>query len=339
MAILTNENDLTHIVRTTKQWENTVDKYEVIPEGVLCVEFTPKNKTNIKIGDGHKIFRDLPYVTGIDISKYYNKEETDNRIAEIIDEKKVIRIKGKLGDISELPTSNNIDGDVWFIKLESPTELNSYKEYVWFNNSWELLGNYEDIDISKYATKEDVNKITNRLDDYVANGSIHTHPNKDILDQTNAVFNTTKDVKLTSLHNYDDTELKKWVNERAHTHPNKEILDKTNAVFNTDKDEQLQELEDIPERVQELENVAHSHDNQDVLDRTTAAFTKEQAIKLFELSEGGGVTPFETGLGLVMDDTTDPKVLNVKYGKCLIVNNSNELEVDINEVILNCIPD
>ena len=61
MAI-TNEVDLTHIARTTEQWENTYDRNVIIPEGVLCIEFTPSGKTNIKIGDGHHIFSRLPYV-------------------------------------------------------------------------------------------------------------------------------------------------------------------------------------------------------------------------------------------------------------------------------------
>ena len=58
MAIPFKNDDLTHIVRTTEQWETTADKYEIIPEGVLCIEFTVSDKTNIKIGNGHKTFKE-----------------------------------------------------------------------------------------------------------------------------------------------------------------------------------------------------------------------------------------------------------------------------------------
>lgn len=240
MAIPFKNDDLTHIVRTTEQWETTADKYEIIPEGVLCVEFTPSDRTNIKIGNGHKTFRELPYVAGnIDLSLYYTREETDNRILSILNEQKVFRIKGYKKSFNELP-ANGTEGDVWFVESTSPSEFNIYEKYIWTaNNKWEFIGNSNiDIDLSQYAKKEDVenkfNDINLKLQEWVDTEKVHTHLNKEILDKTDAIFDKVKDDKLSSLTNYDDKEIRSKITDlekTAHTHQNKDILDKTTAPF------------------------------------------------------------------------------------------------------------
>lgn len=240
MAIPFKNDDLTHIVRTTEQWETTADKYEIIPEGVLCVEFTPSDRTNIKIGNGHKTFRELPYVAGnIDLSLYYTREETDNRILSILNEQKVFRIKGYKKSFNELP-ANGTEGDVWFVESTSPSEFNIYEKYIWTaNNKWEFIGNSNiDIDLSQYAKKEDVenkfNDINLKLQEWVDTEKVHTHLNKEILDKTDAVFDKVKDDKLASLSNYDDKEIRSKITnleKTAHTHQNKDTLDKTTAPF------------------------------------------------------------------------------------------------------------
>lgn len=240
MAIPFKNDDLTHIVRTTEQWETTADKYEIIPEGVLCIEFTPSDRTNIKIGNGHKTFRELPYVAGnIDLSLYYTREETDNRILSILNEQKVFRIKGYKKSFNELP-ANGAEGDVWFVESTSPSEFNIYEKYIWTaNNKWEFIGNSNiDIDLSQYAKKEDVenkfNDINLKLQEWVDTEKVHTHLNKEILDKTDAVFDKVKDDKLASLSNYDDKEIRSKITnleKTAHTHQNKDTLDKTTAPF------------------------------------------------------------------------------------------------------------
>lgn len=241
MAIPFKNDDLTHIVRTTEQWETTADKYEIIPEGVLCIEFTPSDRTNIKIGNGHKTFRELPYIAGnIDLSLYYTREETDNRILSILNEQKVFRIKGYKKSFNELPV-NGSEGDVWFVESTSPpSEFNIYEKYIWTaNNKWEFIGNSNiDIDLSQYAKKEDVenkfNDINLKLQEWVDTEKVHTHLNKEILDKTDAIFDKVKDDKLSSLTNYDDKEIRSKITDlekTAHTHQNKDILDKTTAPF------------------------------------------------------------------------------------------------------------
>lgn len=293
MAIQNILPDLTHIARTTYQWEHTADKYEIIPNGVLCIEFVKVDQTLIKIGDGHHIYKQLPYVSSIDLKNYYTKEETDNRIIEIFNELKSIRIKGEVSDLSNLPTDNNTEGDLWFVRRTSPTGHSRYDEYVWYKNNWESIGLSEsDIDLSEYAKKEYVDEKIEEVDEKI-DRYMHTHSNKEILDQITAPFTTEKDEKLESLHNYDDTEIRRIIDERTHTHSNKSILDQTSAAYTTDKDDKLASLENyddtaVQDRLTLLERIAHFHENQEILNRTTAAFTREQAITLLDCKDFEG---------------------------------------------------
>ena len=300
MAIQNILPDLTHIARTTYQWEHTADKYEIIPNGVLCIEFVTVDQTLIKIGDGHHIYKQLPYVSSIDLKNYYTKEETDNRIIEIFNDLKSIRIKGEVSDLSHLPTDNNTEGDLWFVKRTSPTGYSRYDEYVWYKNNWESIGLSEsDIDLSEYAKKEYVDEKIEEVDEKI-DRYMHTHSNKEILDQITAPFTTEKDEKLESLHNYDDTEIRRIIDERTHTHSNKSILDQISAAYTTDKDNKLASLHNyddtaVQDRLEILERIAHFHENQEILDRTTAAFTREQAITLLDCKDFEGTDGTDDG--------------------------------------------
>lgn len=282
------KEDLSHITRTTRQWETTIDRYEIIPKGVLCIELCNDKLTKIKIGNGHLIYEQLPYVSDVNLSDYYTKEETNNLIKDL----KAIKIKGEASSLSDLPLHGNEEGDLWFVKKQDPDTHSRYDEYIWYKNKWESFGS-SDIDLSEYAKKSYVDthiqEVQNEITEIIESGYLHKHDNKNILDHTSAVYNVEKDNKLRDLHNYDDTELR----EKAHTHLNKNILDQTDAVYNRDKDDKLSSLHnyddtDVKDRISTLEGVAHSHSNQDVLDRTTAAFTKEQALTLLDCKDFEG---------------------------------------------------
>lgn len=289
------KEDLSHITRTTRQWETTIDRYEIIPKGVLCIELCNDKLTKIKIGNGHLIYEQLPYVSDVNLSDYYTKEETNNLIKDL----KSIKIKGEASSLSDLPLRGNEEGDLWFVSKSDPDEHNRYDEYVWYKNKWESFGS-SDIDLSEYAKKSYVDthiqEVQNEIAEIIESGYLHKHSNKDILDQTSAVYNVEKDNKLRDLHNYDDTELR----EKAHTHLNKNILDQIDAVYNRDKDDKLSSLHnyddtDVKDRISTLEGVAHSHSNQDILDRTTAAFTKEQALILLDCKDFVGTDGVHDG--------------------------------------------
>jgi hypothetical protein len=300
------KEDLSHITRTTRQWETTIDRYEIIPKGVLCIELCNDKLTKIKIGNGHLIYEQLPYVSDVNLSDYYTKEETNNLIKNL----KSIKIKGEASSLSDLPSRGNEDGDLWFVKKQDPETRNRYDEYVWYNNKWESFGS-SDIDLSEYAKKSYVDTHIQEVQDeiikIIESGYLHKHDNKNILDHTSAEYNVEKDNKLRDLHNYDDTELR----EKAHTHLNKNILDQTDAVYNRDKDDKLESLHNyddtsVKDRIFTLESIAHSHDNQEILNRITAAFTKEQALTLLDCKDFEGTDGVHDGYhGFVPAPTKD----------------------------------
>lgn len=303
-----NHNDLTHIVRTSDQWKNTYDKYELIPTGVLCVELVSSDVTKIKIGDGHNIFSKLPYIGDLDLSKYYTKLETDTRIKEILTQEKVVRIKGLVGSKSDLPADARC-GDIYFVRQLSSSD-NKYIEYIYSpDNTWEPLGGIPvDIDLSEYAktayVDDKIEQVNERIDDIEQHGT-HTHPNKEILDQITEPYTTADKETLASLHNYDDTEIREMISQSSHTHSNKDILDATSAAFTKEDKSKLDQLNPyddstIKERITELERVAHEHSNKRILDQTTASFTKEYERKMRWIRMYTGCTGMEEGIaGLV----------------------------------------
>ena len=303
-----NHNDLTHIVRTSDQWKNTYDKYELIPVGVLCVELVSSDVTKIKIGDGHNIFSKLPYIGDLDLSKYYTKLETDTRIKEILTQEKVVRIKGIIGSKSDLPADARC-GDIYFVRQLSSSD-NKYIEYIYSpDNTWEPLGGIPvDIDLSEYAktayVDDKIEQVNERIDDIEQHGT-HTHSNKEILDQITEPYTTADKETLASLHNYDDTEIREMISQSSHTHDNKDILDATSAAFTREDKSKLDQLNPyddstIKERITELERVAHEHSNKRILDRTTASFTTEYERKMRWIRLYTGCTGMEEGIaGLV----------------------------------------
>lgn len=297
MAI-TNEADLTHIARTTEQWGNTYDRNVIIPEGVLCIEFTSSGKTNIKIGDGHHIFSRLPYVNGTsEIIDCYTKQETDNRIFQILNNECVVRIKGVLDDVNKLPV-HAACGDLWFVIRQNPEQGNKFEEYLYSSeHHWELVGGTPvDIDLSKYATKEYVDGKIRDIE-----SKLHTHDNKSILDQITAAFTKEEKDKLKELYNYDDTELRELIEKSLHNHSNKEVLDSI-TKYDIEKLRDLENYDDtlLKTKITALEKLAHEHSNKSILDKTTASFTTdyERLMPLIRLYIGA--TGFEDGAaGLV----------------------------------------
>lgn len=297
MAI-TNEADLTHIARTTEQWENTYDRNVIIPEGVLCIEFTSSGKTNIKIGDGHHIFSRLPYVNGTsEIVDCYTKQETDNRIIQILNNECVVRIKGVLDDVNKLPV-HAACGDLWFVIRQNPEQGNKFEEYLYSSeHNWELVGGTPvEIDLSKYATKEYVDGKIRDIE-----SKLHTHDNKSILDQITAAFTKEEKDKLKELYNYDDTELRELIEKSLHNHSNKEVLDSI-TKYDIEKLRNLDNYDDtlLKKKITALEELAHGHSNKSILDKTTASFTTdyERLMPLIRLYIGA--TGFEDGAaGLV----------------------------------------
>lgn len=273
-----------HIVRTKEQWDDRAIANYAIPRGVLCIELTSKTETRLKIGEGDKFYKQLPYVGGDsgDLSNYYTKQEVDNIIANLnfmsIASTRIYDSK------SQLPLNGNKLGDLRFVRGEKPTD--DPFEYLWNGNKWIQIGGYADIDLSKYVTREEIMPRIQSLEK-----SSHTHSNKSILDQITASYTIEEKQKLAELKNYDDTQIKRDISElqsKAHTHINKSILDQTTAPFTREEKTKLAELEnyddtEITSRVSDLEADAHTHTNKSILDLVEEPYTTAEKTKLASL--------------------------------------------------------
>lgn len=194
---MVEKDSFDHVVKTTAQWESQSFEYWIIPRGVLCVELTPDKKTKIKIGEGNKIYSQLPYINSeADLSDYYTKEEIDNILALLnfvaIPSTEIYPSK------ESLPQTGNRQGDLRFVLNPGGDPYS----YLWFNNKWIQVGG---VDLSEYAKKSEVNPRLNALE-----LKAHTHANKSVLD------------RLTG-NVIDD----------SHRHSNKNVLDATTAPYTT----------------------------------------------------------------------------------------------------------
>ena len=94
---------------------------------------------------------------GVDLSDYYNKTEINNQIQEAI--MKVVRVKGILLSIDNLPISNNEIGDMYIIVENEDNN----SEYVWTGDNWEYIGQKYKIDLSNYYTKSEIDDIVTNI--------------------------------------------------------------------------------------------------------------------------------------------------------------------------------
>lgn len=67
-----------------------------------------------------------------------NAKASENSCKDILERLgTVIKIKGRVNSESDLPTSGNLNGDVYLVGAEG---LESYPEYYWFDDHWEFIG-------------------------------------------------------------------------------------------------------------------------------------------------------------------------------------------------------
>lgn len=190
-----SSTDKSHVIRTSAQWDSSGDQFQVIPRGVLCVELTSNGKTKIKIGEGNKFYSQLPYICDMeDLSNYYTKEEVDL----IIDNLEFMSIKStaEYESRNQLPKNGNKLGDVRFVKNPN-NQHDDPLLYVWNGTKWVFSGgSIIDIDLSEYCKKSEILPRLQQLE-----ALSHTHRNKNILDNTSAIYTIEKDEKLASLEN------------------------------------------------------------------------------------------------------------------------------------------
>ena len=310
-----------HVVRTTAQWDERAVEYWVVPRGCLCVELTPEGKTKLKVGEGNKYFKQLPYICDHgDLTNYYTKEEIDNLFDNL--NRMAIMSTDVYDSKDDLPLIDNKLGDVRFVKSDTADP----DLYIWIGDRW-IDVNSSDIDPSDFVTKPEFNAVKDKVDEIYPKA--HTHANKDILD---GITQADRE-KFDDLHNYDDTELRRMIQETGHTHPNKSLLDTITqsslwSIADRVKFEELHNYDDTEVRINiiqlkhdshthanktvldgitqekldaidelaatyvivtrdiaDLKTKSHTHANKDLLDGTTASFTVEQQNELYRLSQ------------------------------------------------------
>lgn len=325
-----------HIVKRTDQWKERAIQSYVIPRGVLCVELTPDGNTRIKVGEGNKYYSQLPYIgLNIDISQYFTKEEvkklvqdtSEETVIAYMDKQPYVRVLGPiLPSAASLPKSGNKDGDIRFVQLAKVTaDGKAYIEYVWFNNRWDPLSTALDIDVSKFATKEElaaVQKTANELAKRVTllEQAKHIHLNKSIIDSITAPFTTELAAKLSGI----EPNANKYVLPIATRHSLGGIIigeglliDGSGRVSVDTSGIVVPPYDDteVKRRISNLENVAHTHTNKAILDATTASYTTAEKSKLAGLENyddtalSGRVTTLEESSHThtnksVLDNTT-----------------------------------
>ena len=260
-----------HIVKTTKQWAERAMEYYVIPRGCLCVELTTDKKIKLKVGEGNKFYKQLPYVhEPTDLTSYYTKNEILQIIRSI--EKMTIKSVTVYDDISDLPSINNEIGDVRFVKR---TDNDDPDTYVWVGK-WRMVGApYFDITKIDFVNHEELTQVDTRVK--FLEDNYHNHYNKDILDLITQPYTVQDKEKLDSLFNYDDTLIKQDianVENKLHNHDNKTILDgitKT-ALWSSEDRTKFKDLKnyddtDIKKRLDGIEKDEHTHENKEILDK------------------------------------------------------------------------
>lgn len=91
-------------------------------------------------------------------------------------ESKVDSISNQLSDlnsvasvVTELPTEDIKENKIYLVKNSEDESGNLYNEYLYINNSWELVGTYATkIDLSEYITTEEVEST------YAAKDTVYT---------------------------------------------------------------------------------------------------------------------------------------------------------------------
>lgn len=316
-----NNDSHQHVVKTTAQWDERAVEYWVVPRGCLCVELTHEGKTKLKVGEGNKYFKQLPYICDHgDLTNYYTKEEVDNLFDNL--NRMAIMSTDVYDSKDDLPLIDNKLGDVRFVKSDTADP----DLYIWIGDRW-IDVNSSEIDPSDFVTKPEFNAVKDKVDEIYPKA--HTHANKDILD---GITQADRE-KFDDLHNYDDTELRRMIQETGHTHPNKALLDtitqsslwsasdrtKFDDLHNYDDTEVKVRLVAVEEKahthanktvldgitqekldaidelaatyvivtrdIADLKTKSHTHANKDLLDGTTASFTVEQQNELYRLSQ------------------------------------------------------
>lgn len=136
MADTTMNVKVLNVTKTTAQWAANDVKDTIISKGLLCIELDSNNKSWAKVGDGVHKYAELPYITDAAIASLGN----------------LFTIKGVVASTSDLPSTGNHPGDVYFVGSASTAGSDKFEEYVWTTGgTWEFIGKVTDPVIPTYT--------------------------------------------------------------------------------------------------------------------------------------------------------------------------------------------
>ena len=143
----------------------------------------------------------LKYLTdsvSSDLSNYYTKSEVDNLISAIP--------KFDIKVVQTLPSSNISPTTIYLVPSDSESS-DIYKEYIYVNTNWELLG-IQKSDLSNYYTKSEINNLlsakvnSSDLSTVATSGSYNDLSNKPIIPtKTSDLTNDSNFVSSSDLSN------------------------------------------------------------------------------------------------------------------------------------------
>lgn len=161
-----------------KTWEELQQNPEKIDNDTLYFIYEDEDSSTIgKLYLGKKLISDNDI---LNLENYYTKEEINDliplKISDLINDDNFITeesannlILDAISNITNLhfeivqekPIENMQENVIYLILKNNPDENNTYEEWIYVNNKWELIGT-TDIDLSQYYTKNEVDNLLTR---------------------------------------------------------------------------------------------------------------------------------------------------------------------------------
>ena len=227
---------------------------EVVQENGVPLEITNKTVNVTVPTKTSDLTNDSGFITNTvnDLTNYYLKSETytQTEVNNLIGQIKTISIEV----VNELPTTGE-DNKIYLVPKEGTTQ-DIYNEYLWINNSWELIGSTQ-IDLTGYATETWVNnqikdflnetQVTEIVNNSLVNYYTKTQTDNLLKDKANTSDIPTKVSELDNDSGFITNSVDNLTNyyKKTETYNQTEVNNLLSNKANTS---------DIPTKISELEN-------------------------------------------------------------------------------------
>lgn len=118
----------------------------------IKVELSKKVSSDIL--DSYMTDEEIEAAISAVLTDYATTDYVTRSIAAAIASVKNVRI-----EISESLPENGESNVIYFVPMKNPNDSNFYEEWVWINESWELIGTTQ-VDLSNYWGKTELMPIT-----------------------------------------------------------------------------------------------------------------------------------------------------------------------------------